>query len=147
MLLYICWIISYFCRKSICAFLASCFFRCASNCLISDALILRFKTSPLFTGPVPMLEPLLDDEGEPGVDICFASFPPPVGKLLFWISFAVLCGLELRELVPLSSWKNVKILCHCSSNIVSLRKPKYFHSTHVLDVNAFDTRVIKQSKR
>ena len=47
---YICWMISYFSRKSRLAFLASFFLRCAINCRISDAVMFRFKSR----GPPPL---------------------------------------------------------------------------------------------
>ncbi len=104
-IVYICWIISYFCFKSICAFFASCFFLWAKICLISEALILRFKSalfSLVWREGALRLEPLLLDVGEPGIEV-LVLLPPLDGRLFGIDSAFVTCdrerlwGVELRD--------------------------------------------------
>lgn len=62
---YICWMISYFCFKSIWAFLGSCFFFLANICLISETDMFRFNWSISASEdgrPAPFIEDIIADE-------------------------------------------------------------------------------------
>lgn len=111
---HICWMISYFCFKSIWAFFASFFFLCANICLIWEALIFRFRSAPEslnWREGLLRLEPLLLDVGESGIDT-FVWLPLLEGRVVCMASVDSICdrltlfGVELREELAPFSYKH-----------------------------------------